>query len=82
MIRKVILVTMTREEALQSAHLIVEQQGWPWLEPVSVVKKRKYILFGPKRWRIATNVGPRGANALIEVADSTGTAVTKKFLPR
>jgi len=71
---------MTREEAIRSAHLVVEQQGWPWLEPIAASKKRFWV--GKSRWRIATNIDARGSNAIIEIDDETGEVLSKKHLPR
>jgi hypothetical protein len=71
---------MTREEAIRAARLVVEQQGWTWLEPVSVNKSR--CLLRKPRWRIATNSHARGCNAIIEIDDKTGAVLSKSYLPR
>jgi hypothetical protein len=73
---------MTYEEALKSARITAEQHAWPWIEPVAVIKRRKYILFGPLFWHIKTNANSRGSNVVIEVDDMTGKVVVKKYWQR
>ncbi len=73
---------MTREEVVRIACLVVEEEGWPWVEPVMVTRERQFFLFGKVSWYIRTNAGNRGANVNIRVDDKTGLVLNKCFAPR
>lgn len=73
---------MTRDEVIRIAHLLVEEEGWPWDEPVIITRKRRFLLFGKMSWYIRTNTECRGTNVNIEIDDKTGTVLNKHFALR
>ena len=73
---------MTRDEIVQLARVAVEEEGWPWLEPVSVAAARRFLFFGRRTWRVTTNCDSIGCNAQIRIDDATGEIASKGFVPR
>jgi hypothetical protein len=73
---------MTREEVIRIARLVVEEEGWPWIEPVVATRERRFLLFGKVSWHIRTNAKHRGANVNVQVDDKTGLVLSKCFAPR
>jgi hypothetical protein len=80
---------MTREEAIEKARGIAEQEGWPWLEPVNAGlwedKERKTFFSKPtsrKKWSVTTNYLNRGSNIKISFDAETGEILEKLCLPR
>lgn len=73
---------MTPDEVIRVARSIVEQEGWPWQEPVTVTRGRRFILFGRVSWHVRTNTDRRGCNANVRIDDRTGETLSKVFAPR
>jgi hypothetical protein len=71
---------MTKNEALDLAQDVARNEGWPWLEPVSVVRRRRWI-FGPYVWHIVTNGSTRGRNIRMTITDNSGEVRQKGYLP-
>jgi len=73
---------MTSEEAQTLAHNVTASNGWPWLEPVRLTKRRRFIVFGQIVWHVTTNIDQRGCAARILLDDATGAVLHKSFLVR
>jgi len=72
----------TRTELLSIAQEAAGQQGWPWLEPVSVTKLRRWILFGPVEWQVMTNTNFRGGNIFVVIDDRTKKVLRRGYSSR
>ena len=62
---------MTREQAIRIAHRYAEAQGWPWLQPVTATRHRRWLL-GPWVWWVITNGSIRGGNCTVTVDEKSG----------
>ena len=71
---------MTENEALEIAKRVATERGWPWREPVSVTKKRRWFRFSG--WIVYSNAGFRGGNVRIEIDIATGEVIRAAYLPR
>ena len=71
---------MTEEKALEVAREVASAEGWTWLEPVRVRRRRRW--FGSPFWEIVSNSNARGMNVRVVVDDATGRVLEKWFLPR
>lgn len=72
---------MTRERAIGLAQEVARAEGWPWLEPVRVIRFRRWWI-GSVAWKVVSNADKRGANVCVVIDDSTGQIIKKGFLPR
>ncbi len=63
---------MDESEVIHMAKRIAQEEGWIWVEPVRVE------LIG-EVWILRTNYHERGQNIQIEIIDSTGKVLTKRF---
>lgn len=63
---------MDESEVIHMAKRIAQEEGWLWVEPVRVE------LIG-EVWILRTNYHERGQNIQIEIIDSTGKVLTKRF---
>lgn len=74
---------MTREEAIQIARTLAEKKGWPWVEPLWVEDARRFILFGRRYWRVATNTqyADIGRNVHVQIDDRTGQVLSSEYMP-
>jgi hypothetical protein len=70
---------MTAAEALALAKNIARQEGWPWLEPVEIRCRRKYVWWGARRWLIKTNRDSLGCNAWFQIDDRPAAIMAKGF---
>jgi hypothetical protein len=71
---------MTETEAFNLAKGFASSNGWTWLEPIAVTKKRCW--FHHNRWIVRSNLNSRGMNVRIEIDDATGNVVRAAYLPR
>lgn len=69
----------TRSELIEIARAAAEGEGWPWVEPVEVIKKRRWFLFGAIEWEVITNASNRGGNIFVLIGDETGKVIGKSF---
>jgi hypothetical protein len=67
---------MTRDDVLSLARSDVEEQGWPWAEPVHV---DSYLDRNKIRWHVRTNAIHRGGNVNIHIDDSSRTVVSRAY---
>ena len=74
---------MTRDEAIQSARTVAKKEGWPWVEPLWVEEKRRFILFGRRSWRVTTNTkyADMGCNVHVQIDDKTGHVLSSDYVP-
>lgn len=73
---------MTRDEVIKITRSVVEQEGWPWQEPITATRERQFILFGKVSWYVRTSADHRGCNVNIRIDDKTGEVLNKTFAPR
>ncbi len=73
---------MNCDEALAAAKAVAEANQWPWLEPVTISKRRRYLLAGPVEWNITTNAAARGGNVRIGIDDGSGALLYAGLAPR
>ena len=71
----------TKSELIEIARAAAEGEGWPWQEPVEVMKHRRWILIGALQWEVMTAAEYRGGNVYIMIDDKTGTVIGKSFFP-
>lgn len=72
---------MKREHAIELAREVARAEGWMWLEPVQVIRFRRWLI-GSVTWKVVSNADKRGTNVRILIDDSTGRIIKKGFLPR
>ena len=60
---------MKREDVLAIAKRVAESNSWPWLEPVSVNRRKRWLFWGPTFWIVLTNSDSIGMNVYIEIED-------------
>lgn len=70
---------LDREGVTSIAQAEVESRGWPWVEPVKVIKSRKWFLVGPVQWEVVTNTEYRGGNVFVMIDDKTGKVLGSRF---
>jgi len=63
------------------AREVAQREGWPWAEPVSVVR---YTTFwrAKVRWHIMTNANCCGGNVNVHIDDSTREVIAKGYARR
>ena len=71
----------TRSELIEIAKSAAEEEGWPWQEPVKVMKNRRWFLIGALQWEVMTAAEYRGGNLYIMIDDKTGKVIGKSFYP-
>lgn len=72
---------MTSDEALEIARKVAQEKGWPWLEPVSAVRRRTWLI-GPVYWNVTTNLDKTGMNVTVTIADASRKVVNAGFAAR
>ena len=73
---------MTRDQILQLARAVADQEGWIWMGQVDVSRRRRYGIFGRFVWSITTNTFAFGCNVRIQIDDESGMVLSKAFAPR
>ncbi|MBM3273434.1 hypothetical protein FJY94_09435 [Candidatus Kaiserbacteria bacterium] len=71
---------MTEADAIDIAAKHAEQQGWPWLEPVECIRRKRW--FSNAVYVIRTNADKRGANVVLTVDAVDGEVREAQFLKR
>jgi len=74
---------MSEAEALALARRISEQEGWPFLEPISIVFRKRWLGRGGT-WTIHTHINSMNGHVGITIDDQTGAILEKRYanLPR
>jgi hypothetical protein len=74
---------MTEPEALALARSVAAGEGWPFLEPISIVFRKRWFGRGGT-WTIHTHISSMSAHVGITIDDGTGAVLEKRFvnLPR
>jgi hypothetical protein len=70
---------MTEPEALALARAVAEGEAWPFLEPVSIVYRRRWFGRGGT-WTIHTHINAMSAHVGITIDDATGEVLEKRFV--
>jgi hypothetical protein len=73
---------MTESEVLEIVRRVASEQGWPYVEPVLVRRRRPWFRQIGGTWEIFTNRNFIGGNVRMIVEDETGAVVSKGFIPR
>jgi hypothetical protein len=73
---------MTEEEALAAARAAAEAKGWPFVDPVLVLRKRPWFRKQGGTWEVVTNRFAIGGNVRVTIDDATGAVLEAGFLPR
>ena len=69
---------MTEEAAVLIAKKCVEEQGWPWIEPVDASYRKRIIFNGI--WTILFSPVPRlGNRSYVDIDDISGEVRDKKY---
>ena len=71
--------SVTAEEALSKARVVVEQHGWSWREP-SRVQSTNWQ--GEAAFEVLTNFGNRGMNARVVLRATDGEVLHAGYLSR
>lgn len=72
---------LNRSDVQDVAKQEVERRGWQWQEPIQIVKRRRWLVAGPRVWEVRTNASGIGRNAVI-VIDGAGRVLKASWLPR
>ena len=75
-------VTISAEEALDRARRHAEERGWPWREPVTVTRRRAFVVLGRVTYEVWSSSDRKGSNARVIVAADDGSIVEAHWLPR
>ena len=70
---------MTEPEALALARNVADQEGWPFLDPVSIVYRRRWFGRGGV-WTIHTHTTGMNGQVGITIDDRTGAVIEKRFV--
>lgn len=70
---------MTEPEAVALARAVAERQGWPFLEPISIVYRRRWFRRGGV-WTIHTHTSGMTAQVGMRIDDRTGEVIEKRFV--
>ena len=76
------LSTMNKSEAIEIAKAEAELKGWQWKGIVEAECSKKWLLFGPKIWKVRSNANMRGVNVFVRIDDSTREILASGFGPR
>ena len=74
---------MTEPEALALARSVANQEGWPFLEPISIVFRKRWFGRGGT-WTVQTHINSMNGQVGIRIDDATRAILEKRFvnLPR
>ena len=74
---------MSEAEALARARSVAEVHGWPFLDPISVVFRKRWFRRGGK-WTIHTRINSMDGHVGMVIDDQTGAVMEKRYasLPR
>ena len=70
---------MTELEAPAFARNVADQEGWPFLEPVSIVYRRRWFGRGGV-WTIHTHMSSMNGQVGITIDDRTAAVIEKRFV--
>jgi hypothetical protein len=70
---------VTEPEALALARAVAESAGWPFLEPISIVYRRRWFARGGT-WTIRTHINAMTAQVGIVIDDATRAVLEKRFV--
>lgn len=70
---------MTKPEALALAKTVAEREGWPFLDPVSAVYRKRWFGRGGI-WTVHTHISGMTAQVGIRIDDRTGEVIEKRFV--
>jgi hypothetical protein len=73
---------MIEKTIIEIARNEAERQGWSWVPPVNVTKRKRFLVFGKLIWYVSSNVGRLGRNVWMIIDDETGIILQKGFCPR
>lgn len=73
---------MTEDQAVQIARSTAEAEGWPFLEPVQVMRRKPWFRSSGGTWEIFSNARFLGGNVRVVIEDQTGEVRSKSFIPR
>ena len=73
---------MSESEALKIARAEAQRHGWPWEEPIAAMARRRFLVFGAKRWEILSNARARGRNVSVWIDDETGRVLASGYNER
>ena len=73
---------MTEGEVVDLAKRIASSNGWPWIVPVQVKRKRRLLGLGVGYWTVLSNSDSIGCSIYLEIDDSTGAVVKCAFRKR
>ncbi len=74
-------VAMSREQAVEIARQIADGEGWPWIEPVEVVAKRKFPLVWRRYWQVTTNCKFETRSVRVQIDAATGQVLRLFYHP-
>ena len=75
-------MSLKKEEILQIARQVAENEQWPWHEPVFVQEQTKGFWKRRRVCKVTTNTEFKGCNVVLEIDSETGSVISKGFCPR
>lgn len=66
---------MKKNEIFEIAKKAVEEKGWQWEKPITLIQQKKYIFFGQTMWKVFTNSNMEGRNIFILIDGSNGSVL-------
>jgi len=73
---------MEKNEIIEIAKKAVEEKGWQWEKPITIIKQKKYIFFGQIMWKVFANSNMEGRNIFILIDDSNGRVINISITPK
>jgi hypothetical protein len=70
---------MNQEEVLEVARATAAQESWPFLEPISVVFRKRWFRRGGT-WTVHTHINAMNARIGLVIDDQTGAVLEKRFV--
>jgi hypothetical protein len=72
---------MSEQEAIARAKQVVQEQGWPWVEPAQATLRRAWLGRGGT-WTIFTNAKGLGTKSRVVLDARTGAVLETGYVPR
>ena len=73
---------MEQNEIIEIAKKAVEEKGWHWEKPITIMKQKKYIFFGQPMWKVFANSNMEGRDIFILIDDSNGRVLDINIIPK
>jgi len=73
---------MEKNEIIEIAKKAIEEKGWQWENPITILQQKKYIFFGQPMWKVFANSNMEGRNIFLLIDDSNGRVLNISITPK